>query len=84
VAVKGQEKPPEGGAPLETYTASVDDPVFRFSSHNFAVDGSPIQLQVRFPEEKTHFTAVYDDETKTIVFPKTPPVQDPQDYLIAK
>lgn len=83
-AVAGQEKP-AADAPLETYTATLDDPVFRFSSHNFTTNTSePIALQIRFPEETTHFTAYYDEKAKQIVFPKQPPAQNPEEFLIAK
>ncbi len=75
-------------APLETFTTSTNDVPFRFSTLNFSGtnDGvfEPIQLQVRFPDENTHFTAYYDESAKQIVFPNTPPVQDPEDFLIAK
>lgn len=75
-------------APLESFTTSTADAPFRFDTLNFTGtnDGvtEPIQLQIRFPDEKTHFTAYYDDSLKQIVFPHQPPVQDPEDFLIAK
>lgn len=84
-AVAGQEKP-SGDAPLETYTPNFDDPVFRFSNVNVqpSTGGDSIHLQIRFPDENTHFQAFYDDKTQTIVFPTKPAVQDPEEFLIAK